>query len=289
MDLEEKAKEVILSNISPLAEGRAEEELKAELEKAMNVGVTPQFIRFIMSCLSGIPKIGTAIGALGSAWSEQDQNKINQLLISWLKLKELEMDEIGKTMAEVAMRLDLNDKKIEERIKSPEYLSLVRKCFRDWSAAESEEKRKLIRNLLVNAASCNLSNDDVVKLFIDWIEKYTEPHFKVVGTIYRTRGLTRHAIWQKMDGQRYREDSAEADLFKLLIHDLSVGHVIRQHREKDYNGNFVKTPTRRPGSSNRMTSAFDDEKQYELTELGQQFVHYTMNEITTKIGYQSNQ
>ena len=28
-----------------------------------------------------------------------------------------------------------------------------------------------------------------------------------------------------------------------------------------------------------MKSAFDDEKQYELTELGRWFVHYTMNEL----------
>jgi len=33
-----------------------------------------------------------------------------------------------------------------------------------------------------------------------------------------------------------------------------------------------------------MKSAFDDSEQYELTELGQQFVHYTMNEIVPRIG-----
>jgi hypothetical protein len=33
-----------------------------------------------------------------------------------------------------------------------------------------------------------------------------------------------------------------------------------------------------------MASAFDDDKEYELTELGKQFVHYTMNEIVPKIG-----
>ena len=32
-----------------------------------------------------------------------------------------------------------------------------------------------------------------------------------------------------------------------------------------------------------MASAFDDEKSYELTELGKQFVHYTMNEIVPRI------
>ena len=32
-----------------------------------------------------------------------------------------------------------------------------------------------------------------------------------------------------------------------------------------------------------MTSAFDEEKEYKLTELGEWLVHYTMNEIVPKI------
>ena len=32
-----------------------------------------------------------------------------------------------------------------------------------------------------------------------------------------------------------------------------------------------------------MTSAFEDDKEYELTELGKQFVHYTMHEIVPKL------
>lgn len=35
-----------------------------------------------------------------------------------------------------------------------------------------------------------------------------------------------------------------------------------------------------------MASAFDDEDQYVLTALGQQFVHYAMTELTPKITYQ---
>ena len=66
---------------------------------------------------------------------------------------------------------------------------------------------------------------------------------------------------------------------------MSVGRVVRQHREKDYHGNFLKErPKRSPrGSSRVMTSAFEDDKEYELTELGKQFVHYTMNEIVPKL------
>jgi hypothetical protein len=32
-----------------------------------------------------------------------------------------------------------------------------------------------------------------------------------------------------------------------------------------------------------MKSAFDDEDRYVLTELGKQFVHYTMSEVVTRI------
>jgi len=33
-----------------------------------------------------------------------------------------------------------------------------------------------------------------------------------------------------------------------------------------------------------MTSAFDDEKGYQLTELGKQFVLYTMDDVVAQLG-----
>ncbi len=205
--------------------------------------------------------------------------------IAWLKLQEDELREIGKTLFEVIIRLDKENAKVIERIESQEYLGLMRKAFRNWSAAESEEKRILIRNLLSNAGSPEkITSDDILGLFIDWIDYYSEAHFTIIESIYNNSGITRKGIWEKIHGQIAREDSAEADLFKLLISDLSQGHIVRQHRETDYYGGYVKTrPTRRSISPGQYTSAFDDEKQYELTELGMQFVHYTMNEIVPRL------
>ncbi|NLF16604.1 MAG: hypothetical protein GX595_05015 [Lentisphaerae bacterium] len=34
-----------------------------------------------------------------------------------------------------------------------------------------------------------------------------------------------------------------------------------------------------------MKSAFDDEEEYELTQLGEQFVHYAMTDLPPKIAY----
>jgi len=102
--------------------------------------------------------------------------------------------------------------------------------------------------------------------------------------IYKSPGATRLDIWSELYGDTPREDSAEADLYKLLIRDLSMGGVIRQERETKYDGQFRKRkPQKWRGSSGTMESAFEGSKPYVLTELGKQFVHYTMSEVVQRI------
>ena len=260
------------------------DELQRGLDAALGKGMGPMAARYALACLGAIPLVGGAIAGASSAWSEAEQNHFNKVFAAWLKMQEDEIREIGTTIMEVMSRLDLNDEQIRERLESPEYLKIIKKCFRDWSAAESEEKRILVRNLLVNAAATRFCSDDVVRLFVRWIETYSELHFKVLRCIYKNPGCTRLDIWGTVGGEKTREDSSEADLFKLLIFDLSTGHVVRQHRPKDYYGNFVKQPPKRKPSTNALTSAFDDDKSYELTELGTQFVRYTMEDVMPKLG-----
>ena len=109
-----------------------------------------------------------------------------------------------------------------------------------------------------------------------------------IGAIYNTDGITRGGIWEKIGKGPVREDSADADLYKLLIRDLSTGGIIRQHTERDYNGTVIpKTPQRRPKGSGPKppVSAFDEEQGYELTELGKQFVHYAMSDLPLRIEF----
>ena len=69
-----------------------------------------------------------------------------------------------------------------------------------------------------------------------------------------------------------------------------MGSIIRQFRETDYRGNFIKkAPRKRGGTGSATVSAFDREEGYELTALGQQFVHYAMSEVTPKIGFQETE
>ncbi len=253
-----------------------------------NKGINKDIVRAGMEIAGGaIPILGGFLSAAASAWSEHDQEKVNAFFKHWLQMLGEEIHEKEQTIYEIAARLDMHEENVKKRLESEEYQSLLKKAFRDWAAAESEEKRKLIRNILANAAATtNIVSDDVVRLFLDWLSKYSELHFKVIALIYNSGGITRREVWEKLGRESVREDSADADLFKLLFHDLSTGRVIRQHREIDYEGNFVVGGTRRTPvrhGPHIAKSAFDENEQYELTQLGDQFVHYAMTDLPLKI------
>jgi hypothetical protein len=236
-------------------------------------GNAPKIMRGALQVIAGaIPFAGGLFSAAAGAWSEHEQNRVTTFLKHWLKMLEDEMREKQQTILEITARLDIHDEKIQHRIESKEYQSLLKKTFREWSGAES---------------------DDVVRLFIDWLADYSELHFSVIAVIYKhsANGITRGGVWNELGKGPVAENSADADLFKLLFRDLSTGGVIRQHREVDYYGNFVrKAPQLRPKGPGPkpMTSAFDDEDSYELTELGKQFVHYAMTDLPLKIAYEHN-
>lgn len=251
--------------------------------------ITPKVVRAGMQIASSIvPLAGGFISAAAGAWSEHEQDKVNSFFKSWIKMLEDEIKEKEKTIIEIMMRLDVHDEEIVKRLESKEYQSLLKKTFREWSGAESEEKRIYIRNILSNAAFINLTSDDVIRLFIDWINTYSELHFQVIGAIYNSSGITRGGVWTKIGRAPVREDSADADLYKLLFRDLSMGGIIRQHREVDYYGRYTKKPnTKSDHGSKEMVSAFDTNEQYELTSLGQQFVHYAMTDLPIKIEFEA--
>lgn len=259
--------------------------------KLPDVGKAAKISRGALQVVGGVvPFAGGILSAIAGAWSENEQEKVNRFFEHWVQMLQDELKEKEETIIEIMARLNLQDKAISERVESKEYQSLVKKTFREWSGAESEEKRVYIRNILANAAASQVSSDDVVRLYIDWINQYSEMHFQVIGAIYNSNGITRGEIWTKIGKGTAREDSADADLYKLLFRDLSTGGIIRQHRETDYYGNFIaKPPDRRPAGSGPKppVSAFDEKEGYDLTELGQQFIHYAMSDLPLRIKFDS--
>ncbi|WP_444913300.1 hypothetical protein [Microbulbifer sp. PAAF003] len=267
--------------------GRTEEFISYDLAILKDQGKWKKYCRVVANAMSAIPWIGQILSTGASVHGEREQGKVNELHEEWLKVHKAKVEHLMLALDEMAGRLDSVHENYEERIQSDEYLGLVRRAFRSWDASETEEKRAYVVNLISNAAASHLCPDDQVRLFNDWLDLYHEIHFKVIRAIYQSPGITRFGIWQTVSHDMPREDSAEADLFKLLIRDLSTGGVIRQSRQTTHDGQFQKQSTKgkkRTAGSGTMESAFENTKPYELTQLGEQFVHYTMNQAVKRIG-----
>lgn len=279
--MEEKDKKQEIKLPEPVVLGQREQ---AALE-AISAGPWKKYTRVAMAALGGIPWVGSILSATATLSAENEQGATNHIMFLWVQEHEQKFRELGTTLSSIFERFTSFGEEINARLESTEYLTLVRKTFRLWDQAETAEKREMLKKLITNSGVITLAQDDLVRLFLEWIEKYHEFHFLVMREIYKQPGISRGEIWQNIRGDYPREDSAEADLFRLLIRDLSTGAVIRQEKETDYNGNFMrKTPTRstRPRSTTT-ESSFEETKPYVLTELGSQFVHYVMDDVALQI------
>lgn len=242
--------------------------------------------KFILAAIGSIPWVGGFLSSLATLKNEETADRNDDLRTQWLEEHQNKINDLSATLSDIEDRFEKLGPDLEERVQSEDYLTLVRSAFRAWDNAETSDKRRYAANLIVHAAGTRLCSDDVVRLFIDWLERYHEIHFAVMREIYKNPGSTRYEIWTAIYGDKLpREDSAEADLFKLMIRDLTTGSVIRQERDTNQLGQFVrKKPQRRSGiTPTTLESAFEDTKAYVLTELGRQFVHYTMNEVVTRV------
>jgi hypothetical protein len=265
------------------------ESIKAEIEIASPPRRQRIYEAIALAALGSIPWIGGVISASASAAAtytsgESVEHRLD-LLREWLQEHYEKLQQLRATLEQMVLRLEGFGQEVEERITSQDYLTLVRKTFREWDQADTEQKRQLLVQLITNAAGTRICSDDILRLFLQWIDTYHEAHFAVIREIYKNQGPTRYDIWVAVYGEPVpRDDSAEADLYKMLIRDLSTGSVIRQPRESDLMGRFRKKTNPRRSSSGTLESAFEDTKPYVLTELGKQFVHYTMTELVSRIG-----
>jgi len=244
-----------------------------------------------MAAMSGIPWVGGLIGATAALSAEQGQSQVNELQQQWLKLHTEKLGLLESELEHIVAAVEKEGELALERLESDEYHGLARRGFQIWDTAITDDKRHAVRRILTNAAVTRIVSDDLVRLFLSWVESYDETHFKVVAALRRAPGQTRSSLWESIDGRIVREDSAEADLFKMLIRDLAMGGVIRQTREKTPDGEFIKQSTRGPRkpASRLVVSAFEDGKEYELTDLGHRFVGYAMNEPTMALPGEKNQ
>jgi len=281
-NLAERAKEGEVLN--PKSAGDA---LIEELSK----GKGKKYVRFVMAALGSVPWVGSYLGILGAMAGlsgEKDQDKVNSLLKLWVEEHQPKLEELKQTLGDIVERLDGLGEEARQRIESPEYLALVRRSFKSWDEADTAEKREYIKRLITNAGATKLCPDDLVRIFVGWIDDYHESHFAVIKQIYQNpSGITKASIWDNLHGGvRAREDSADAGLFRYLMRELNMGGVIEIAKNRNADGHAYKaTPKRsaRGVGSKVVESTYEDTKPWVLTELGQQFVHYVLSDVVKRV------
>jgi len=262
----------------PSAANQAIEVLASQLDNDRTSRTRRITEKFLVAALGSIPWVGGFMAAAADIKGDEADVKADDLRTQWLREHQKKLDELAKTLQHIIDRFASIGAEVDERIQTPEYLALVRQAFRAWDNAETDAKRTFVVNLVANCAGTRVCSDDVVRLFISWLSIYHEAHFAVIRELHQNPGSTRFDIWAAIYGELPREDSAEADLYRMLIRDLSTGGVLRQARDTTEAGEFLRRrPQRRRGPApSTMESSFEDSKPYVLTELGKQFVHYTL-------------
>lgn len=162
--------------------------MRGEIEKSESwSGPRRGVEKFVVAALSSIPWLGTLVNATANLKSEEESNYESYLLKIWVEQHQRKLIELGRTLQEVQSRFENFGEEIGERTQSEAYLALVRKAFRVWDQSDTEKKRGMLANVVINSGSTRACPDDVIRLFLDWTELYNEVHFGVIREISTTQ------------------------------------------------------------------------------------------------------
>jgi hypothetical protein len=197
------------------------ETIKAELEAASPSRKQRIHEAIALAALGSIPWVGGVLSA--SAMFKFDEAGVRQdtLRNQWLAEHQQRLQDLRSTLDEMFARIDSLGEAVEDRLESEDYLGLIRKTFRQWDQAYTQQKRKLLIQLITNAAGLRICSDDILRLFLDWIDTYHEAHFAVIGEIYKNPGPTRYDIWIAVYGSAVASDSSGASCSVSLLTQLS--------------------------------------------------------------------
>jgi len=159
----------------------AEVFIRSELVKSKPSGSRLVIEKFLLAALGSIPWIGGFLSSAATLKTEEGARYVSNLHTRWLEEHAKKLSDFHATLGTILGRFENLGSTIDERIQSEEYLRLVRRAFRVWDDASTEEKRRYVANVVTNAAGTRLCSDDVIRLFLDWLDLYHESHFAVIG------------------------------------------------------------------------------------------------------------
>ena len=166
--------------------------LRSELSKATQSDRRVLIEKVILAALGSIPWVGGFLSATLAFKSEEGSRRSDALHTQWLEEHANKLRNLHNTLQQIVSRFESLGPSIDERIQSPEYLQLVRRAFRIWDDASTQQKRDYVRNVLVNSAGTRICSDDVIRLFLDWLNIYHESHFAIIQQVYHSQAFSRN-------------------------------------------------------------------------------------------------
>jgi len=103
--------------------------------------------KFALAAMGSIPWVGGFISASVSLKMEQGGIHRDSLQTKWLEEHAAKLERLKSTLEEVVERFEAIGEQVDERIQTDEYLDLVRRAFRAWDRADTDEKRGYVANL----------------------------------------------------------------------------------------------------------------------------------------------
>ena len=147
------------------------ERIRDDLAKSVDPGKRRRFKKLFTAALGGIPWVGGLVSGIASLKDVERQAEITEIQRQWLETYASKLLDLGQMLADITTRLDHFGDEVQERIESEEYLGIVQSGFRAWDRAETQEKKDLLSKLLSNAGATNIAPDDLVRIFIEWIDQ----------------------------------------------------------------------------------------------------------------------
>ena len=164
-----------MNEIEPIPDEDAiVEHLRAELAKVEPTRRSRIVEKFFLAALGSIPWIGGFLSAAANYKTEEGTLRQDSLQSQWLEEHYRKIQLLRETLVGIQQQFERLGPSMEERIQSDEYLALVRKAFRIWDEADTQDKRRYIGNVVTNSAGTRLCSDDVLRLFLDWLDLYHE-------------------------------------------------------------------------------------------------------------------
>lgn len=251
--------------LSRLGEEAIDERIRQELALTLHSHKQHVFNKIAKAALSSIPWVGGFLSTAANLRRIEARMQVNQLHRQWLEEHRVKMNRLGQTLLAIMQRLETFGEEANTRLESDIFLEVVRQGFRLWDQADNEEKRQLITRLLINAGVASVEAFERIRLYQDWIARYHAAHFGLIRVIHQRLGHTLEKPEKEPAAMQNGNLNAAVEWQALLLRDLEAGGVIRQQKTTE-------------AHSASMTA-----EDFELTALGRQFVHLTMNELVPRV------